>query len=309
MVFIKNPREYSSHFFDAGSGADPIEEICALVAAIKVGIDEELIREIHHDVVNIFIGKSPQFKRNVMYYHTLRHTMMVTLAAVRLLHGLSCEGRPLNKKIVLQGILCAYFHDIGLLVKRGDPTEAFSYIPVHEKRSALFLREYIAAKGWPAELGNGVDTIIAYTWLQFDPACHPDQSAEEQMLGKVVGIADLIAQMGDWYYAESLPLLLKEMERGGLKIYKDLQDILVRTTDFYRNIVEVRFFSTFADVFGAMKTHFRVWNGLERNLYMDAVEKNLRYIDLVLEECEDSECLAARLRRTAPVLEEKFPLG
>ncbi len=309
MVFIKNSKTYSSHFFDAGNGADPIEEICALVSAIDVGIDKDLLREIHHDVVDIFTGRNQHFRRNSMYYHTLRHTMMVTLALVRLLHGLFCTGRQLDNETVLQGVLCAYFHDAGLLVKKEELVSAFSCIPVHEQRSALFLKEYIAekstTKGWPPSLAEDVDIIIAYTRLQSDPTSFPAHSPQKQMLGQAVGMADLLAQMGDRYYLKSLPLLFKEQERGGVNIYDNVLDLLKYTADFFRDVVLVRL-ASYDTVSDAMQAHFRQWEGIDRNLYMDAIEKNLRYLEKILEECDGvEECIYSRLRRKVPRLEER----
>ncbi len=304
MIFIKDHQDYTSHFFDAGNGVDPIGEICALARSIYQDADVDMLMEIHYDVVDIFTGKNPLFKRNSMYYHTLRHTLMVTLAAMRLLHGLHCEQRLIDRKNVLQGLLCAYFHDIGMLVKKGDPTVNGSfYIPIHEQRSAVFLKEYIDIKGWSAELAEDVDVIIAYTWLRLNPADFRTHSPQKQILGQVVGAADLFAQMGDRYYLESLPLLFKELERGKLNMYENVLDLLAHTTSFFREIVEVRLRSTYRDVFGAMQTHFRVWNGIDKNLYMESIEKNLSYIGKVLAECADIDSIYARLRRRAPILE------
>ncbi len=303
MIFTENSREYPSHFFDAGDGSDPFAEICALAVAIHPDVNVDMLREIHYDIVDTFTGKSPYFKHNTMCYHNLRHTMMVALAAMRLLHGLHCEGYQFDQSALLQGMLCAYFHDVGMLIKRGDPTtNASFYIPIHEQRSAFFLKEYVEGKGWPEELVLDTDVIIAYTWLRLDPIDFRPHSKQKQILGQVVGAADLFAQMGDRYYLEALPLLFLELERGGLNMYEDVMALLENTADFFKEVVEIRLVSTYRDVFGAMQTHFFVQQGIDKNLYMESINKNLQYLTKILKKCPNIECVNRYLRRNIPMI-------
>lgn len=304
MTFIKNAGEYSSHFFDAGNGLDPFPELVALAREIVPGADIDILREIHYDIVDLFTGKNVQFKRNTMPYHTLRHTMMVTLAAMRFFHGLSCQKRVISWSTLLRGMLCAYFHDTGMLIKTEDPNDNPSlYITVHEQRSALFLSEYIKTKRFPPELAEDADVIIAYTWLRQNPADLRPHSSIAQMLGQVVGAADLLAQMGDRYYLESLPLLFEEFRRGGINAHENVLELMAHTVSFFHGVVLKRLTITYHDVLGAMQTHFLVQQRIKKNLYMEGIEKNLRYLNEINEECDDLACVRAHLRRKIPILE------
>ncbi len=298
-----NVTEYSSHFFDAGDGTDPLPEILHLAAEICPEADFTPLSRVHHDITAMFAGKAFGFKRNTMPYHTLRHTMMVALAATRFLHGLHFGGHTISPRTLFQGVLCAYFHDTGMLVKQQDPNPNGSvYITTHEKRSAEFLTEYVTQRELNPSLAHGAAIIIAYTWLGKDPATFPPHSPRRQMLGQVVGAADLLAQMADRYYLENLPLLFSELKQAGINTNRDVLELMRQTVRFYRDVVVPRFTTKYAEVFDAMLNHFVVRYGINRNLYVESIEKNLGYLQSILEQCETFDCVCRHLRRQTPAM-------
>ncbi|MBM9520285.1 hypothetical protein JWG39_10725 [Desulforhopalus vacuolatus] len=304
MAFIKNARDYPSHFFDAGNGTDPIGEILHLAREMTGSDVLASIKRLHYDIVAMFSGKNPEFKRNTMPYHTLRHTLMVALAVIRFFYGLHFSGHRISGHTLFQGMLCAYFHDSGMLLKSDDPaTSGVGYISIHEKRSAQFLTEYVKKKELLPSLSDGVDIIIAYTWLGHNPATFPLHSKRQQMLGHVVGAADLLAQMADCYYLENLPLLFDELERGKLNTSRNVREFMEQTETFYRDVVLPRFTSKYSEVFDAMVKHFVLRYGINRNLYMESINKNLKYLQIILDQCKDLDCIYARLRRRPPRIE------
>ncbi|MCK9174734.1 MAG: hypothetical protein M0O96_05605 [Desulforhopalus sp.] len=301
MAFIENAIDYPSQFFDAGNGANPIGEILHLAREITGSDVLVPLERLHYDIVAMFSGKDLDFKGNTMPYHTLRHTMMVALAAMRYLHGLHFNGHRISPQALLQGMFCTYFHDSGMLLKSDDPaTSGVVYISTHEKRSAQFLTEYVKKRELPPFLTDGVGIIIAYTWLSQDPATFPPHSKQQQMLGQVVGAADLLAQMADRYYLESLPLLFDELERGKLNLSRNVMELMENTAIFYRDVVLPRFTTKYSEVFDAMQNHFFVRYGINRNFYVESIEKNLNYLQTILKQCRDLDCIYAHLRRRPP---------
>ncbi len=301
MPFIENAANYPSHFFDAGNGANPIEEILHLAGEIIGSDGLAPLERLHYDIAAMFSGEDPEFKGNTMPYHTLRHTMMVALATMRYLHGLHFGGHHVSRRSLLQGMLCAYFHDSGMLLKSDDPaTSGVVYISTHEKRSAQFLSEYVRKKELSSSLTEGSDIIIAYTWLSRDPATFPPHSKRRQMLGKVVGAADLLTQMADRYYLENLLLLFDELEMGRLNTSRDVMELMERTILFYRSVALPRFTTKYSEVLDAMLNHFVVRYGINHNLYAESIEKNLKYLQSILYQCRGLECISAHLQRRLP---------
>lgn len=301
MPFIENAANYPSHFFDAGNGADPIEEILHLAGEIIGSDDLAPLERLHYDIAAMFSGEDPEFKGNTMPYHTLRHTMMVALATMRYLHGLHFGGHHISRRSLLQGMLCAYFHDTGMLLKSKDPaTSGVVYISTHEKRSAQFLAEYVRKRELSSSLIEGSDIIIAYTWLSRDPATFPPHSKRQQMLGQVVGAADLLTQMADRYYLENLLLLFKELKKGKVNTSRDARELMERTETFYRTVALPRLTIKDSGVLDAMLNHFAVRYGINHNLYAESIEKNLKYLQSILHQCRGLDCIYSHLQRRLP---------
>ncbi len=302
MGFIKNAQPYRSHFFDGSNGADPINYILKLIRHIAPTFDTELLRKVHYDIVDIFEGNTPPFRRNMLPYHTLRHTMMVALAAMRFMHGLFFMGRRVDNETILQGMLCAYFHDIGMLTKTDEPPNPFQHISTHEKRSADFLLDYIAANSLPIELAEEAEIIIGYTRLSSDPKEFPFHSRKAQMLGQVIGASDILSQMGDRYYLELLPALFGELASGRLTPHNGVVELMHETIFFYHDTVFNRLFNTYIDVIDAMRLHFAIYQGIDSNLYLKAANKNIDYLQTILPPSSSTEYPKHLLRRQVPIL-------
>ena len=69
------------------------------------------------------------------------------------------------------------------------------------------MKEYLTEKGFSQEDIRDCSHIIMCTDLSFSLAEIPFNSEEVRIMGKVLGTADLVAQMADRNYLEKLPLL------------------------------------------------------------------------------------------------------
>ncbi|SDP37737.1 HD domain-containing protein [Desulforhopalus singaporensis] len=295
--------KYLSSVFEGGNQNDPLEWIVFLIRPIWPRIELELIREIHWDLVSIFVGTDGDFKKTTMPYHNLRHTLMTVLATVRLFHGLRCNGVEVTEKTLLQGLLSAYFHDSGMLVKKTDTaTSGSKYLKNHETRSIVFLQNYLIAKKLPAELGDGCETIIRYTAIKSDPETFKPHLREIRLAGQVVGSADILAQMADRYYLESLPLLFQEQKAGGINEYSTPIELMERTAYFYYNIALKRLVTKFPLTATAMRAHFLKQHAIDRDLYLENIRNNIRYLKKILINCRKTDCLDQHLRRKPPLI-------
>ena len=294
-----------SDILAGGPNWDSLPEIKRIYQALLPNAELSFLDRLYKDITAMFAGEYPGFRGSPSCgYHDLRHTRSVALATVRLLHGLSCCGIHLPKDIIQLGVLCAFFHDTGMLLRDDDEAEiGTAYLKEHEKRSIVFLREYLLKENLCLEHYENCQVVIDCTNLMTDPRQQFFRCAEQMIIGQVVGSADIMAQMADRYYLESLPTLFKEFCSAGIDRYGSALDLLRQTTSFYHEVIDKRLHEAFDSIGKAMRDHFRVWWGIDRNLYADSIENNIRYLENCLVACGGDEyCLSLLLRRKPPAI-------
>ena len=291
-----------TQIFERGNTGNLLDEILFLSSTICPTVDRVLIRDIHNDIAAFFAGTHHFFQKNTLEYHNLRHTQTVALATTRLFHGLHCNNIFIDKNTLIKGLLSAYFHDTGLLLLKEDTAQhATEYIADHEERSILFLYRYCKLKNLDEDTLKGCATIIRYTNLALDPATFNFHSREIQLAGQVVGSADILAQMGDRYYLETLPILYRELKTDANCKYSSSLQLMKHTAKFYHNIVLERLMSTFSNTSQSMRIHFRERYKIDRNLYIENINKNIRYLKYIITECKaEISCMERHLKRTPP---------
>ena len=227
---------------------------------------------------------------------------MVVLASARLFHGLHCNKVCITPETLFKGLLAAYFHDTGMLLQEGDTTQCgTTYMANHEERSILFLRNYVLQNGYDEGIITDCATIINYTDLKSDPTTFEYHTQDIQLAGQVIGSADILAQMADRYYLECLPLLFNELEAGGINQHNSAQELMEQTEIFYHEVVVKRLTTTFSGTSQAMQTHFRERYKIDRNLYIENIDKNIKYLKKIISQSNGIDCLEKHLKRVPPV--------
>jgi hypothetical protein len=101
----------------------------------------------------------------------------------------------------------------------------------------------------------------------------------------MLGTADLMGQMADRTYLEKLLFLYYEFKEGGIMGYADELDLLKKTMDFY-DMTQKRFTNVLGGMNKYMRYHFKArWN-LDKDLYMEAVNNHIHYLEFILENHE-----------------------
>jgi hypothetical protein len=290
-----------TRIFEGSLDGDPLDEILYLAEKVSSSIDLTQIQEVHKDLISFFSGSCPDFKKNTLPYHNLRHSQMVVLASARLFHGLHCNYVRITSETLFKGLLAAYFHDTGMLLQEGDPTHSGTkYMANHEARSILFLKNYAVQKGFGDEVSRDCATIINYTDRESDPTTFDYHSHEIQLAGQVIGSADILAQMADRYYLECLPLLFNEQQAGGINQHNSAQELMEHTEKFYHEVVLKRLTTTFSKTAQAMQTHFRERYKIDRNLYIENIDKNINYLKKIISQKDGMNSLDQHLKRVPP---------
>jgi hypothetical protein len=126
--------------------------------------------------------------------------------------------------------------------------------------------------------------MLICTGLRIDYETFPFHSREERIVGYALGTADLIAQMAPDSYPEKLPLLYREFEeayhhegieklkKAGALLYKSANDLIKKTPYFYEMIVKERL--------KKMGSMYEYLTNHSRNHYIEAIEKNIKKIEL-----------------------------
>jgi hypothetical protein len=288
--------------FEGGPDTDPLTEIERIFAAIMPESGRNFVKKVHHDLTAIFSGRFQGFRESFVKYHDLRHTRNVTLATIRLFHGLHCESIVLPPDVIKLCIICSYFHDTGMLLTVKDAEHSgAAYLKCHEERSIAFARKYMHDHGFPIAYMDNCEAIINCTNLTLEPEDINFESEEIQLAGHVLGSADILAQMADRYYLECLPLLFNEQQDAGIQQHPSSIALMRQTTGFYHEVIEKRLHKTFNNRLTAMRTHFRKWWGVDSNLYLEYINKNISYLEDVVRKHDRGEGeMDLYLRRRQP---------
>ncbi len=257
-----------------------------------------LFKRAFEDVEKLFFGMYPGYKASNTKYHDFEHTCSVVLASVRLIYGAMVEGKVFSEEDVVKGLLSALFHDVGLIQTEDDTIgTGAKYTVGHEERSIQFMRENLNGD-LPEEDIEDIADCIRCTILVMSPAKVAFRSESMRMMGYCLGSADLLAQIADRYYLEKLLLLFEEFKEAKLPGYATPLDLLLKTRNFYQDVARKRLDNDLDKVDRHMAAYFsKRWN-VDRDLYTEAIHRNLDYLDGILSGCKDDlDCFLASLRR------------
>ena len=259
-----------------------LRHICSLLGVQK---ERTLLDQAIDDTTRLFNGSFPGFRASNTAYHDLGHTASAALTLARLLHGASVMGDHFAPRMVYLAVVSALFHDAGLIQAEDDTNgTGAKYTIGHELRSIAFVQRYLAPLGFSrSEIEFCANTISA-TMLALDFTEIPFKSESNRQMGRMLGSADLLAQMADRMYLEKLILLYMEFREARLPEYRSEYDLLVKTGGFYNELVKKRLTNTLGGVNSFLRDHFRERWGVDRNLYTEYIIKNIEYLTFVLDQ-------------------------
>lgn len=240
-----------------------------------------------------FEGRLPGYQALQAPYHNRCHTLEVTVCASRLLHGLHVAGVSLHPRTIDAAILGALFHDSGYLKADTESGGTGAQFTVeHVSRSLAFVEHGLAAID--GELRRWITDAILATDHRVSPGEWTCASAESKLAAQVAATADIVGQMSSREYLERLLFLYFEFREAGVGGFKDLHDLLEKTKAFYQ-ITRERLYAHLGGTVDYLARHFEAVSGEPRNHYLELVDRNIAYLDSVLQ--EDREHRLSRLKR------------
>ncbi len=260
-----------------------MEEVRTIVVMMFPEFDFETVNSVFKDITRLFHGEYPGYRKCNTEYHNLNHTTDIFLTMARLMHGVFLGGETLTGKNVNLGLTCALMHDTGYVQTLDDEGgTGAKYTRLDTKRSMVFMKKYIADTGLPKEKFRHYAQILKGTSLGIKTSEIPFRSREIELLSKMLGTADLMGQMADRIYLEKLLFLFYEFREGAVAGYDTEMELLKKTADFYAMTLK-RIANELGGMNKYMRYHFKARFDLDRDLYAEAVKKNMTYLSHILE--------------------------
>lgn len=280
-----------------------------IIKLINPAYDFSVAQTSFNDIVRLFRGEYPGYCTIKTLYHNLHHTMDVFLCAVRLMHGAHISGIRLADKDMTLIMMGALMHDIGYAQRIGEELgTGAQYTMTHVGRGIKFMEGYTARQGFPDDLADHLKFIIRCT----DPAENipkiefPDERTH--LLGQLVSSADLTGQMADRTYLEKLLFLYLEFEEAHFGNYQSIHDMLSKTRTFYE-MIRRKLDTDLGCIYTRLTYHFKECYGVERNYYLESIEKNIAYLDKITKQSEEKHLAMLKrggiVERSEPLLTHK----
>jgi len=278
-------------------------EVCQLYSSLYPKASTTELQRAFADTGRLFYGGFPRYLPCDTPYHDLQHTLDVTLAMVRLISGYEsahAKKEQIGSFGALLGLISALLHDAGYIRKRMDRRHAngAEYTRIHVSRSGRFMAEYLPTLG----LDKAVRTctrLIHFTGYEMLAPEIPLKDSKLRLLGKMLGTADLMAQMSDRCYLEKCrDRLYPEFQAAGMLArhapdggFISSEEMIFRTPMFFEHAMRERLDGVLKGAYRHAEQHFFP----ESNFYMEALEKNRDYLIQVVEHRDVS-----MLRRHSP---------
>lgn len=182
------------------------------------------------------------------------------------------------------GLITALLHDIGYIQTEGDfHGTGAKHTLEHIERGIEFMSSYLPRLGF-----SEGDLLICTRMIQFTDCGMPSGKSGSSgnghaIVGKMLGVADLVGQMASRVYLEKLLFLYCEFKEALITDYEDEKDLLRKTVDFYDTAKE-----TVRERLGGMDRfagpHFRDRWDIDQDLYAEAVSRNRAYLRQLLDD-------------------------
>jgi hypothetical protein len=282
-------------------------EVNRIFLAFYPGASTSRIDQSFRDVDALYHGRFPGYHSCDTAYHDIQHVLDVTLAMARLMEGherAKFGPESIDVPLFCLGIVIALFHDCGYVRELEDTVHhnGGELTLTHVSRSARFLQRYLPQIGM-GELADIAAALVHFTGYEIPIAQIEVPALRHNLLGRMLGSADILAQMSDPCYLEkcrdrlypefvAAGITRRRLPDGGEEVvYESGEDLVKKTPKFFENAMQ----RLERDLGGCYRYAGYYFGG--RNLYLSRIDKNVRFA-AKLAEVDGQEQAAAALKRT-----------
>lgn len=271
-----------SKLFPVDPPEEVANEVLEILRRISPGFDRAPACKAFDAAVRLYHGNFPGYRACNTGYHDFRHASETLLAMSRLIHGAVLLNESFSEKQIMSALVAAILHDAGYIQEEFDTQgTGAKYKGTHERRSMDFLSRHGFELGLSEAQIDAGRLIILCTDMNADITTIEFPSPQIKLLGKLLGTADLMAQLSERTYLEKLLYLYYECEEAGVDEYKSELDILQKAIYFYE-FFEDRLRTTLGGVDRFMRPHFASRWGIDRDLYREAIQRQRDYLTKIL---------------------------
>ena len=299
MSTSQNHKHDASHqlslLVDMNSPHSVLEEVKTLFLDIFNKAEFSLLVAAFDNVLSLFNGHYAGYKACDTPYHNLKHTTDVFLAMARLIHGAFNTGKNLSEDDVTMSLLGALMHDTGYVLKDSDSQPSGALLaPNHVPRSVEFMAQCLTQNGYPIGFIEKIEKIILFTDHENSYSKLYFSTRKLRLLGTMLASADLLAQTADRTYLEKLPLLYREFKEVGIGNYDSAFD-LIKNAVLFNDQMHLRLVHQLDNVKRYLTNHFKVRWDIDEDLYQEAVDRSMLYLQSAL--LPDTDKYKSHLRR------------
>ena len=260
-----------------------IEEVRNIVLLIFPDYDFFKIKAVYRDILNLFNGRFIGYRECNTYYHDLKHTEDCILEMARLIHGACINGIKFSPRSIELGLISACMHDTGYIQTADDISgTGAKYTLTHVERSIDFIEKYFSLEKYSSDDFIFCKNCLLCTEPSLTIGDIQFQCVENELMGKILGAADLIGQMADSTYLEKLPLLFLEFQEGGVTGFETEFNLLQKTPSFWE-FTKDRIKTELDNVDQYLRDHFWVRWGIDRDLDREAIEQNIACLHYIVD--------------------------
>ena len=265
-----------------GSSEEVLSEVLEILKRISSDFNTEPIRKVFDAVGRLYGGNFPGYKACNTGYHDFRHAIEAFLAMSRVIHGAVLDNESFSERQIITALIAAILHDVGYIQEESDTRgTGAKHKADHEQRSMDFLSRHGSKFGLSDEEIAAGRAIILCTDMDTDITTIAFPSPQIELLGKLLGTADLMAQLAEQTYLEKLLYLYYECKEAGVGDYDSEVDILRKAINFY-DVFEARLRTTLGGVDRFMQLHFASKWGINQNLYHEAINNQKEFLLKIL---------------------------
>jgi hypothetical protein len=281
MIPTANTHDLSK-CFPVEAPAEVLNEVLEILRCISGDFDTEPVCKAFDATARLYNGDFPGYRACNTGYHDFRHAIDSFLAMTRLIHGAVLDTESFSQKQIITALIAAIWHDAGYIQEEFDTQgTGAKYKANHEQRSMEFLsRHGFEFRLSDEEIAAG-KSIILCTDMSVDIDTIAFPSPRVKLLGKMLGTADLMAQLAERVYLEKLLYLYYECREAGVGEYESELDILRKAGGFYE-FFEARLKTTLGGIDGFMQLHFASRWGIDNNLYHEVINRQKNYLLKIL---------------------------
>ena len=260
-----------------------LEEGRIILLSISPDFNVAPVEAAFTKTLSLYRGTYPGYRACNTRFHDLHHTTDTFLAMGRMLHGAVLNSKLFDEHNITVGLISALLHDAGYIQEEHDTKgTGAKYTENHIQRSMKFLQREADNFCLSDKDVDAGCAMILCSDLGVDVSNITFPSSEIELLGRILGIADLIAQMADRIYLEKLEFLYQEFKEAEVGDYKNEVDFFKKTMEFY-DFIEQRQKQILDETDLFLTSHFAARWGIRKNLYSDAVENQKNYLKEILE--------------------------